>query len=72
MKGLGKAESVFDRILDAFGVVAGLILMAIMVAVSTKVLFRYFLRAGLVGVDELSEIALLYITFLGAAWLCFS
>ncbi len=66
---LRKVGTAFDRILDAFGVLAGIVIVAIMLAVSIKVVFRYFLLARLMGVDELAESALLYITFLGAAWL---
>lgn len=69
MKILSKAASIFDRILDLFGVLAGMVIVAIMLAVSIKVVFRYFLLARLMGVDELAETALLYISFLGAAWL---
>ncbi len=68
MKIVRKAELIFDRILDVFGLLACMGIMAIMVAVSVKVVFRYLLVARLIGVDEITEIALLYITFLGAAW----
>lgn len=69
MKILSKAASIFDRILNLFGVLAGMVIVAIMLAVSIKVVFRYFLLARLMGVDEIAESALLYISFLGAAWL---
>ncbi len=68
MKIVRKAGRIFDRILDVFGLLACMGIMAIMVAVSVKVVFRYLLVARLIGVDEITEIALLYITFLGAAW----
>jgi len=64
-----KAGPIFDRILDVFSVIACVVILSIMVAVSVKVVFRYFLLARLIGVDELAESALLYITFLGGAWL---
>ena len=69
MKVVRKAEYIFDRILDVFGLLAGMVLVAVMVAVSVKVVFRYLLLARLMGVDEITEIAMLYVTFLGAAWL---
>jgi TRAP-type C4-dicarboxylate transport system permease small subunit len=69
VKTLRKVEFIFDRILDVFGLLAGMVLIAIMTAVSVKVVFRYLLMARLIGVDEIAEIALLYITFLGSAWL---
>jgi len=63
-----KVEFIFDFILDVFGFLAGMVIISIMVAVSVKVVFRYLLAARLLGVDEIAEIALLYITFLGSAW----
>lgn len=66
---LRKAATAVDRIFDVFGVLAGIVIVAIMVAISVKVVFRYFLLARLMGVDEIAESALLYISFLGAAWL---
>ena len=69
MKSATKLIGLFDRILNVSAVLGGLLLVLIMLAVSTKVVFRYFLHMGLLGVDEISEILLLCITFLGAAWL---
>ena len=39
-----------------------------MLVVSVKVFFRYVLVKGIIGIDELSGLALLYITFFGSAW----
>ena len=39
-----------------------------MLVVSVKVFFRYVLVIGIIGIDELSGLALLYITFFGSAW----
>ena len=69
MKLSGKVTGVFDRTLDAFSIIAGVLLVAIMLAVSIKVFFRYFLHTGIAGIDEIAEILMLYLTFLGAAWL---
>lgn len=63
-----RAGRVFDAILDAGAVLAGVLVLAVMLVTSVKVVFRYVLRAGLIGVDQLSGLLLLYITFLGAAW----
>jgi TRAP-type C4-dicarboxylate transport system permease small subunit len=46
---------------------AGL-LLAVMLATTVKVVFRYGLHEGLLGIDQISGTMLLYITFLGAAW----
>ncbi len=40
-----------------------------MLAVDAQVVSRYFFNRPILGVLEFSEIGLLYITFLGAAWL---
>jgi len=45
------------------------ILTMMMLAVCWEVVSRYFLGRGTVWVTEFSEYALLYITFLGTAWL---
>jgi len=48
---------------------AGILVIFIMLTVSINVALRYFLNHPLGWVLEGSEYALLYITFLGAAWL---
>jgi len=64
-----KAGAIFDRILGISAFVSGVMLLAIMISVSLDVIFRYFLHSPIRGVDEISEILQLYITFLGTAWL---
>jgi len=59
---------VFDWIIDAGGVLAAVLLIAVMLATTIKVIFRYGLREGLIGVDQISGTMLLYIAMLGAAW----
>jgi TRAP-type C4-dicarboxylate transport system permease small subunit len=49
-------------------VLAGVLVLAVMLLTSVKVVFRYVLRQGLIGVDQISGLLLLYIAFLGAAW----
>jgi C4-dicarboxylate transporter DctQ subunit len=58
----------FDRILLAGGILSGCVLIIIMLMVTVKVIFRYVLNEGLIGVDLLSGTLLVYMTFLGAAW----
>ena len=65
MKG---ALKVFDLIVDGGAALAAGLLIAIMLATTIKVVFRYGLHEGLLGVDQISGTMLLYITFLGAAW----
>lgn len=58
----------FDLILKTGGALAGLLMVAIMLMVCMKVFMRYVLGIGWIGVDQISGSMLLYITFLGAAW----
>jgi len=62
------ALRVFDMIVNASAALAGVLLVTVMLMTTVKVIFRYGLREGLVGVDQLSGMILLYIAFLGAAW----
>lgn len=64
----GTVARVFDRVLDLGAALAAVLLLAVMLATAIKVIFRYVLHEGLVGVDQISGTLLLYITFLGAAW----
>lgn len=69
MKSLIKIGHILDRIIDAFAFTAGLLLSFILLSVCLEVVMRYFLNRPLQWVIELTEYALLYITFLGTAWL---
>ena len=68
MSPLESLENFFDRILGIFVALACIILALVMLSVCLEVFLRYFLNRPQVWVVELSEYALLYITFLGAAW----
>ena len=61
-------ERLFDRILSLFMALACIILCLVMLSIGLEVVLRYFFDRPQVWVIELSEYALLYITFLGAAW----
>lgn len=63
-----KIIRVFDWLLDAGAALSGALLVAVMLLTSIKVFFRYGLREGLMGVDQISGTLLVYIAFLGAAW----
>ncbi|MBW1997053.1 MAG: TRAP transporter small permease [Deltaproteobacteria bacterium] len=58
----------FDRIIETLAFLAGVLLSFILVSVSIEVFMRYFLNRPLQWVIELTEYALLYVTFLGSAW----
>lgn len=48
---------------------AGVIMAFIMTSVGLEVIMRYFFNRPLIWVTEITECLLLYITFLGSAWL---
>ena len=63
-----RAVRVFDLIVDGGAILAAVLMVAVMLTTTVKVVFRYGLREGLIGIDQISGTMLLYITFLGAAW----
>ena len=65
---LTKAGNVFDRLLDLFAVLAGIVISFITISVCAGILSRYFLNRPISWVVEISEYGLLYMTFLVAAW----
>ena len=64
-----KVSAIFDRILNAMAFIAALLLVLIMLGVVTEVLLRFFFNKPIFWMIEVIECALLYITFLGGAWL---
>ena len=68
MSSLKSLEGFFDHILRILVAIACVILSLVMLSVCLEVFLRYFLNRPQVWVIELSEYALLYITFLSAAW----
>ena len=68
-KGAGeRVARVFDLVIDGGAARAAVLLIAVMLTTTIKVVFRYGLEKGLIGVDQISGTMLLYIAFLGAAW----
>jgi len=63
-----RAIRVLDAIITFGGVMSGVLLVGVMLTVTVKVFFRYVLHEGLIGIDQISGTMLLWITFLGAAW----
>lgn len=61
-------EKLFTWTVNAFAVVAGLLLMAVMLATVFKVGLRGVAGRGVIGIDQLSGTAMIYMTFLGAVW----
>lgn len=69
MKRSPKIIVIFDRILDGAAVLAGSMLMFAMLSMVAEVIMRYYFHSPLVWVVEVSESILLFVAFLGAAWL---
>jgi len=65
---ISRLERVFDSVTDAMARVCDLILMFLMLSVCADVVLRYFFNRPQAWIVEISEYLLLYITFLGAAW----
>ncbi len=63
-----KIEKIYDFILNFFAFLACLTLIAMMLATVLKVGMRVFFNHGIHGIDQISGIMMVYLTFLGAAW----
>lgn len=69
MKRQAKVGSIFDSIINYLAILAGIITVLMMFLVSADVISRKLLNRPITGSVEVSEIGLLAITFLAAAWL---
>jgi len=61
--------SMFDRVLKTMFYVASLISLVIFFSTCTELFLRYFFNLPQIWAVEVTEYAMLYMTFLGAAWL---
>lgn len=68
MRLLTRASSIFDRIITLFAILAAVLLIFVTLAVLAEIVMRYFFRHPILGVVEVTEYCLLWITFLVAAW----
>ena len=64
-----KLISAFDRIIDYLAYIAGGIIIFVALSVFLNVMSRQLLRVSVLGVIEIGEYSLCYITFLATAWL---
>jgi C4-dicarboxylate transporter DctQ subunit len=64
-----KKMKIFDRIIGAMAFLAGILLLCAMLLVSYEVLMRYYFGQSVAWAIEICEDILLFITFLGTAWL---
>lgn len=69
MQRLKQVSATFDKIIYLFACLSICLLIFAWLSVCSEIVFRYFLNHPLVWVVEISEYVLLYITFLGGAWL---
>ncbi len=67
MKLLRKSTNVFDGTIDLMAILAGALLIFLMLIVALQVTLRIFGEA-ILWIFEISAFTLLYITFLGTAW----
>lgn len=58
-----------DLIINSLAWVAGALAIFMMLGVSADVVGRYFFSKPILGMDEANEVLILWIVFLGAAWL---
>ena len=59
---------IFDRILGILAFIAGVLIVLIMIAISLGVIFRFTPLGSIVWIFEITDYSLLWITFLGTAW----
>ena len=68
MKLFEKSQGLFDYSINLLAVLAATIILFVTLAVCADIILRNFLHKPLVWVFEITEYLLLYMTFLGAAW----
>lgn len=68
MGAISRLGWVFDFAIDKMARLGDVILMFLMLSVCADVILRYFFNRPQAWIAEISEYLLLYITFLGAAW----
>ncbi len=69
MKKITRATAVFDRSMDLLSYLARVFVILQVLLVTGDVVGRYFFRKPIIGAVEITEVMILWIAFLGAAWL---
>lgn len=67
MRLLRKVNALFDRTLDYLSILSGVLVVFIMLSICFEIIARY-LGHPTIWVQEIAEITILYIVFLGTAW----
>lgn len=60
--------AIFDRTLNIFAILTGIIIIFILIAVCTDTTLRFLLNSPITGVTEVTENSLLFVAFLSTAW----
>ena len=68
MKTVNKKSTAFDRVVNVLAFFAGILLVVMMFLVDSEVTIRLFGQATS-WIEEVASYTLLFILFLGAAWL---
>lgn len=63
-----RLSAIFDGIIGFFALLAMVLVILVMLVVSADVVMRYFLNRPMAWVLESTQYALMFITFLGTAW----
>jgi TRAP-type C4-dicarboxylate transport system permease small subunit len=69
MRLLSKAGIIFDKVLNIFAFLAGLMVIFMVLAIPYSVIMRYFFLKPPEWVIQTCEYMLLWLTFLASAWL---
>ncbi len=62
-------SKVFDSIINFLAFIGGALCIVMMLGISADVVGRYFLKLPIQGMIEANEIMIVYIIFIGSAWL---
>lgn len=68
MRPIKKSNSIFDWVIYALAILAAALIIFIVIATTTEIVSRLTLNHSISGILEITEYCLLFMTFLGAAW----
>ncbi len=63
-----RLNAIFERTVDVLGFLAAALIAVVMLGVTLEICLRYFTRYSMVWIIELTQYGLVFITFLGTAW----
>ncbi|MFC2014110.1 TRAP transporter small permease [Chloroflexota bacterium] len=68
MRPLEKLGNIFDRVVDILAYLAGVIIIFMMISIVYEIFMRYFLASPTKWVVDVTALSILFMTFLGTAW----